>query len=151
MNIEFLNNWDRIGMVLGNTSTDTYNFSLKGMKGNVGDIVACHCEVPNSDKTGVFDVLIWGRIVSIDRFNPFFPQEAAMEIAENAIPLENTPLSISRDHLNAEVQVMGMTSVEESEELFLKPLSYPVQPAAAVYYPDNSYIKKLLNGSFVIV
>lgn len=147
MKIEFLNNWDRIGMVLGNTSTDTYNFSLKGMKGNVGDIVACHCEVPNSDKTGVFDVLIWGRIVSIDRFNPFFPQEAAMEIAENAIPLENTPLSISRDHLNAEVQVMGMTSVEESEELFLKPLSYPVQPAAAVYYPDNSYIKKLLNGS----
>ena len=74
MNIEFLNNWDRIGMVLGNTSTDTYNFSLKGMKGNVGDIVACHCEVPNSDKTGVFDVLIWGRIVSIDRFNPFFPR-----------------------------------------------------------------------------
>ena len=41
-----------------------------------------------------------------------------MEIAENAIPLENTPLSISRDHLNAEVQVMGLTSVEESEELF---------------------------------
>ncbi len=94
--------WTRIGTVVGNTSTGSYTFILRSLQAKLGDIVATKVDVPVGPG-GTNDVAtVWGRIVSIDRFNPFFPAEAAQELADQNIPFFDTPLSGSRDHLDAE-------------------------------------------------
>ena len=54
---------------------------------------------------------------------------------------------VGSEHLHAEVQIMGCTSTEASEdEVVLKPLSYPVKPTSKVLYPDASIVNKLLSN-----
>ncbi len=139
----------KIGIVMGNTSPDTFYFQLKGMQASVGDIIVTPATIPNNDKHGTeTNVMVWGRILLIDRFNPFFPQDAAAELADNETELVDTVLSEAKDQLSAEVKVMGATDTNLSvEEYSLRPLSYPVKPASAVYYPREDDIKKLLTGS----
>ncbi|WP_370144093.1 ATP-binding protein [Bradyrhizobium elkanii] len=93
------------------------------------------------------NAIIWGRIVSIDRHNPFFPAEAAQELAEQNLRLIDTVLSTSRDYLNAEVLILGSSDEDASESLELSPLTYPVQPAARVINPPAATIKKLLGAA----
>lgn len=137
-----------IGTVVGNTSTGKYNFVLKKFQARLGDIVAAKLVVPaykGAERTNK-NVIVWGRIVSIDRFNPFFPFEAAQELADEGIDFSDTVLSNSRDQLQAEVLILGMSDDGDSEYL-LSPLTYPVQPASEVFYPDASDIQKLLAGN----
>ncbi|WP_141340246.1 ATP-binding protein [Bradyrhizobium sp. USDA 3458] len=135
-----------IGTVVGNTSTDSYGFILRSLRAKVGDIVATVSAIPDDAKSHK-NAIIWGRIVSIDRHNPFFPAEAAQELAEQNLRLIDTVLSTSRDYLNAEVLILGSSDEDASENLELSPLTYPVQPAARVINPPAATIKKLLGAA----
>jgi DNA helicase HerA-like ATPase len=135
-----------IGTVVGNTSTDSYRFILRSFRAKVGDIVATLSAIPDDNKSHG-NAIIWGRIVSIDRHNPFFPAEAAQELAEQNLRLIDTVLSTSRDYLNAEVLILGSSNEDSSSQMDLSPLTYPVQPAARVINPPATAIRRLLGAS----
>ncbi|MGC1301960.1 MAG: ATP-binding protein [Caulobacteraceae bacterium] len=136
--------WTRIGTVVGNTSTGGYKFILKSYEAKLGDIVATRVEIPIGEQARRI-ATVWGRIIGIDRFNPFFPAEAAQELADQNIDLMNTVLSGSRDHLEASVLILGTTFVNELKAE-ISPLTYPVKPSASVLYPDAAAVKRLLTG-----
>jgi len=138
--------WTRIGTVVGNTSTDSYSFILRSFQGKLGDIVATRVDVPVGPGGARKVATVWGRIVSIDRFNPFFPAEAAQELADQNIRFLDTVLSGSRDHLEAEVLILGTTFSSEPGEAQLSPLTYPVKPSGEVLYPRADDVRRLLTG-----
>jgi uncharacterized protein len=135
-----------IGTVVGSTSTDSYRFILRSLRAKVGDIVATLSAIPDDNKSQK-NAIIWGRIVSIDRHNPFFPAEAAQELAEQDLRLIDTVLSTSRDYLNAEVLILGSSDENSGAQMDLSPLTYPVQPAARVVNPPAATIRKLLGAA----
>src|SRR5690606_14449244 len=90
---------------------------------------------------------VWGRITSIDRFNPFFPAEAAQELANESIRFVDTVLSGSRDHLEAKVLILGTTFGESGDASQMSPLTYPVKPSAEVLYPPADAVRALLTGN----
>ena len=139
------NNWEEIGTVIGSTSTDSYGFLLTSLKGSLGDIVITETEIPSTSR-GTKSVYIWGRIVSMDRTNPTFPNEAAAEL--NRIgAIEETIAMVGSEHLHAEVQIMGCTDTDsKDEDIILNPLSYPVKPTSKVLYPDAKIVNRLLSG-----
>ena len=139
------NNWEEIGTVIGRTSTDSYGFLLTSLKGSLGDIVITETEIPSTQR-GTKKVYIWGRIVSMDRTNPTFPNEAAAEL--NRIgAIEETIAMVGSEHLHAEVQIMGCTDKDSNDEdIILNPLSYPVKPTSKVLYPDAKIVNRLLSG-----
>lgn len=141
-----INSWDSIGTIVGDASTSEFSFILKSFRSRVGDLVAVPMEIPNEDYTDRSTITAWGRITSIDRYNPFFPYEAAQELANESISLVDTVLSNSRDQLQARVLVLGFTWAEQSDSLDLFPLTYPIPPAADVKYPPAEAIHKLLAG-----
>src|SRR4051812_28584792 len=106
--------WQKIGTVVGNTSTSEFTFILKSFKSRVGDLVAVRMKVPDASYTGTNDIYVWGRVVGINRFNPFFPYEAAQELSNEGISLVDTILSNSRDQLEAAVIILGYTSASGS-------------------------------------
>ncbi len=137
--------WAIIGRVIGNASTGSYSFILKNMQAKVGDIVATRLEVPSGTAGVSHSATVWGRIVGIDRSNPFFPSESAHELANEDIRLLDTVLSNSRDHVEAEVLVLGTTGSDPARTR-LSPLTYPVRPSAEVLYPPAESVRKLLTG-----
>lgn len=141
--------WPQIGTVVGEASTAEFTFILKSYKSRVGDIVAVPMQVPSDDYSEPRKITAWGRIVSIERYNPFFPYEAAQELAEESISLVDTVLSVTRDQLQARVVVLGFTPAEHSEDLSLYPLTYPIAPAAPVCYPPADAIRRLLTGNLL--
>jgi len=138
--------WPSIGTMVGDASTAEFTFILRSFKSRVGDVVAVPMEVPNEDYSGRANIAAWGRITSIERYNPFFPYEAAQELANESIPLVDTVLSSSRDQLQAKVLVLGFTSASTGDYLNLYPLTYPIAPAADVRYPPAVAIRNLLAG-----
>ncbi len=137
--------WTPIGTVVGNASTGEFTFILKSFKSRVGDLVAVKMKVPDENYAGTNEIYVWGRVLGISRYNPFFPYEAAQELSEEGVSLQDTILSNSRDQLEASVIILGCTNVgSEYKNLF--PLTYPVQPAANVLYPPADIIKELLAG-----
>lgn len=139
-------NWTRIGTVVGNTSTGSYTFILRSLQAKLGDIVATQVDVPTASVGGNDVTTVWGRITSINRFNPFFPAEAAQELADQNIRFLDTVLSGSRDHLEAEVLILGTTFGKDPGTAQLSPLTYPVKPSAEVYYPLGDDVRRLLTG-----
>lgn len=139
------NDWKPIGTVVGNASTVEFTFILKSFKSRVGDLVAVRMDVPDEDYAGTREIFVWGRVVSISRFNPFFPYEAAQELSNEGLSLQDTILSNSRDQLEANVIILGCTFATGGFKN-LYPLTYPVQPAAEVLYPPAEAIKELLAG-----
>ena len=138
------NGWRRIGTVIGNASTGEFTFILKHFEARVGDIVALGMEVPDPAYQGQTRIYVWARITDIRRFNPFFPYEAAQEIAGEGISLEDTVLSDTRDQLEAVALILGTTPTTELS--YLSPLTYPVKPASSVYHPPAEAIRRLLIG-----
>lgn len=138
--------WPSIGTVVGSTSTDTYNFVLRSMRAKLGDIVACRLKVPGEETSSSSNVLVWGRITGISRFNPFFPAEAAQELANEGINIIDTVLSTTRDQIEAQVLVLGITADSKSGTLSLSPLTYPVQPSSHVLQPPADSVLRLLTG-----
>jgi DNA helicase HerA-like ATPase len=138
--------WTTIGTVVGNTSTGEYSFILRSLQAKLGDIVATRVEVPEAPGGAKKIVMVWGRIVAIDRFNPFFPAEAAQELADQNIQFLDTVLSGSRDHLEAEVLILGTTAEADARTAQLSPLTYPVKPSGEVLYPPAEDVRRLLTG-----
>lgn len=138
--------WTCIGTVVGNTSTGKYSFILRSFQAKLGDIVATRVEVPEAPGAAQRTVTVWGRITGIDRFNPFFPAEAAQELADENIRFLDTVLSGSRDHLEAEVLILGTTGEADAGTAQLSPLTYPVKPSAEVVYPPPEDVRRLLTG-----
>jgi len=138
--------WPSIGTVVGNTSTDSYTFILRSMRAKLGDIVASKLTIPAEESTQRANVLVWGRITSISRFNPFFPAEAAQELANEGLSLIDTVLSNTRDQLEAQVLVLGATADTNEGVLSLSPLTYPVQPSSHVLQPPAESVLRLLTG-----
>lgn len=138
--------WTCIGTVVGNTSTGKYSFILRSFQAKLGDIVATRVEVPEASGAARKIVTVWGRIVGIDRFNPFFPAEAAQELADENIRFLDTVLSGSRDHLEADVLILGTTGEADAGTAELSPLTYPVKPSAEVLYPPPDDVRRLLIG-----
>src|SRR5882724_2556367 len=137
--------WTPIGTVVGSASTHEYTFILRSFRASVGDIVAIQQDVP-ADGAGTRAVHIWGRITSIERYNPFFPVEAAQELSEEGIDIQSTVLSTARDQLQATVLVLGFTPAADDSRLQMFPLTYPVQPATRVLYPPAPVLQQLLTG-----
>lgn len=138
--------WPSIGTVVGNTSTDEFTFVLRSMHAKLGDIVACRLSVPSDQASVASSVMVWGRITAISRFNPFFPAEAAQELANEGLTLLDTPLSNSRDQLEARVLVLGTTADAVNGSLVMSPLTYPIQPSAHVLNPPAQAVLRLLTG-----
>jgi DNA helicase HerA-like ATPase len=138
--------WPAIGTVVGETSTAEFTFVLQSYKSRVGDIVAVPMQVPSDDYSQRLDIIAWGRVTSIERYNPFFPYEAAQELTEQNMRLVDTVLSATRDQLEATVTVLGFTGVRGDQDLDLYPLTYPIPPAAQVCYPPADAIRRLLSG-----
>jgi uncharacterized protein len=134
--------WRHVGTVVGNAGIAEYTFILQQYQAKVGDIVAVRMEVPAG--RGRHEIYVWARITDISRFNPFFPYEAAQEIAGEGISLEDTVLSGTRDQLEAKALILGSTAGTDVSRLF--PLTYPVKPATRVYYPPAEAIRQLLVG-----
>jgi DNA helicase HerA-like ATPase len=137
--------WKPIGTVVGNASTSEFTFILKSFKSRVGDLVAVKMQIPDETYDGKTEIYVWGRVVSINRFNPFFPYESAQELSNEDLSLIDTILSNSRDQLEAAVLILGFTVAGRGfKDIY--PLTYPVQPAAGVLYPPASVVKELLSG-----
>lgn len=136
--------WKKIGTVVGNAGTSEYTFILRQYQARVGDVVALRMEIPDIDYGGRTEIYVWARITAIRRFNPFFPVEAAQEIAGEGISLEDTVLSGTRDQLEAVALILGATP--STDLLNLVPLTYPVPPATSVYHPPAEAVRQLLVG-----
>lgn len=138
------NAWRDVGTVVGNAGTAEFTFILQQFQAKVGDVVALQMDVPDSDYSRKKNIYVWARITSISRFNPFFPYEAAQEIATEGISLEETVLSGTRDQLEANALILGATDGLKLSSLF--PLTYPVKPASPVMYPPAEAVRQLLVG-----
>ena len=135
--------WKSIGTVVGNTSTDTYSFVLGQMEASVGDIIITESNTPTEGK-----VHVWGRIVTMERSNPTFPNEFASALTDANLEQFETLGFNNSEYLLAEVQIMGCTKEKDAshESIELMPLNYPVKPANKVLYPDTDVLNKLLSG-----
>jgi len=138
--------WRPIGFTLESDSQPEFRFLMSKHRSRVGDIVAVKMEVPSADYKGKNPTIyVWGRVTGISRYNPFFPYEAAQELSDEGLSLRDTILSDSRDQLEASVLILGCTPADNAKILF--PLTYPVQPAAEVWYPPAEWAKELLAGA----
>lgn len=138
------NEWKHIGTVVGNAGTSEFTFILRQYQARVGDIVALGMHIPDHDYGGHQEIYVWARITDIKRFNPFFPYEAAQEIAGEGLSLEDTVLSGTRDQLESTALILGATANNDLNNLF--PLTYPVKPAGMVYRPPSNAVRMLLMG-----
>src|SRR5437016_5157458 len=102
--------WRAVGTVVGNAGIAEFTFILRQFHARVGDIVALGMDIPSGEVDTQTRIYVWARITDIRRFNPFFPFEAAQEIAGEGISLEDTVLSGTRDQLEAKALILGATS-----------------------------------------
>lgn len=136
--------WKPVGTVVGNAGIGEFTFILRHFQARVGDIVALGMDIPSQSYNNQDRIYVWARITDIHRFNPFFPFEAAQELAGEGISLEDTVLSGTRDQLEASALILGATSEDDFSSLF--PLTYPVKPASKVWHPPAQAIRDLLVG-----
>lgn len=135
----------KIGTVVGNTSPQEFRFFLKSYAAKLGDLVTVEIEIPSDDQSNSREtVLVWGRIIELQRYNPFLPAEAGVELADHSVSLLDTVLSSSRDQIEGTVLVLGRTEKNDFKKLI--PLNYPVQPGATVLLPPESAVKTILTG-----
>lgn len=138
--------WSQIGTIVGHATTLDYTFILRSLQAKVGDIVATKLDVPVGPGGAKAQATVWGRITSIESYNPFFPMEAAQELADQSLDLIDTVLSGSRDHLQAEVLILGTTFGDDPGKHRMSPLTYPVKPSGKVLYPAADHVRRLLTG-----
>ena len=131
-----------VGTVVGSTSPQEYRFYLRSFAAKLGDLVSVAIEVPGEQARE--SVVVWGRITSMTRYNPFLPTEAGLELAEEGLELVDTVLSNSRDQIEGTVLVLGAT--RGGNYHVMTPLNYPVQPGAVVRLPPSEAVKTILTG-----
>src|SRR5258706_3686224 len=133
-----------IGTVVGNTSPHEYRFVVRSRAAKMGDLVSVCVEVATGEYLKLETVIVWGRIIELDRYNPFLPVEAGQELADEGLKLLDTVLSFSRDQTEAKVLVLGCTPQNSFRSL--SPLNYPVTPGAEVHQPPADAIRRVLTG-----
>jgi DNA helicase HerA-like ATPase len=133
-----------IGTVVGNTSPHEFRFVVKSRAAKMGDLVAVSVEIPGGPHDKWEKATVWGRIIELDRYNPFLPVEAGQELADEGLKLLDTVLSFSRDQTEAKVLVLGCTP--EGSYKSLSPLNYPVTPGAEVLMPPAQSVRHILTG-----
>ncbi len=135
-----------IGTVVGNTSPHEFRFVLRSRAAKMGDLIAVEMDVPAGpyNEARSEKVIVWGRIVELDRYNPFLPVEAGQELADEGVKLLDTILSFSRDQTEAKVLVLGCAA--EGDYRNLRPLNYPVSPGAEVSLPPPDSVRRILTG-----
>ena len=137
-----------VGTVVGNTSPQEFRFFMRSYVARLGDLVYVQTEVPRGIGHGGAverdEVVVWGRIVELGRYNPFLPAEAGQELAEEGLELRDTVLSLSRDQVDGKVLILGMTAADDMTRL--RPLSYPVAPGADLLLPPAESVKTILIG-----
>ncbi|HHV53905.1 MAG TPA: ATP-binding protein [Firmicutes bacterium] len=131
-----------IGTVVGNTSPQEFRFFLRRFEGKLGDLVTVTMDIPGDQ--GTKRVITWGRVVELERSNPFLPLEAGLELADEGLEIMDTVLSTSRDQIHARAIVLGYTLPGDIETLM--PLNYPVSPGAEVRLPPAEAVQALLTG-----
>ena len=131
-----------VGTVVGSTSPQEYQFYLKRFAAKLGDLVSVTIEVPGERRPE--SVIVWGRITSMTRYNPFLPTEAGLELAEEGLDLVDTVLSNSRDQIEGTVLILGAT--RGGNVHVMTPLNYPVQPGAIVRVPPPEAVRTILTG-----
>jgi hypothetical protein len=136
--------WRTIGTVVGNAGIAEFTFILRRFQARVGDIVALGMEIPDGSYGNQDRIYVWARITDIRRFNPFFPTEAAQELAAQSVSLEDTVLAGTLDQLEAAALILGATTEDNLSNIF--PLTYPVKPASNVYHPPAEAVRQLLLG-----
>lgn len=136
--------WRPVGTVVGNAGIAEFTFILRRFQARVGDIVALGMEVPDGSYGRQDRIYVWARITDIHRFNPFFPTEAAQELAAQSVSLEDTVLAGTLDQLEASALILGATTEVNLANIF--PLTYPVKPATTVYHPPAEAVRQLLLG-----
>ncbi len=137
--------WPAIGNVVGTASHAEFSFVLQNYRARVGDIVVVRMRVPTDQAGKQEPALVWGRLTELSRYNPFFPAESAIELANEGIRPEDTVLSTMRDQVEAKCLVLGYTLPGDASYSF-HPLTYPVEPATAVLRPPASELRGLLTG-----
>jgi DNA helicase HerA-like ATPase len=133
-----------IGTVVGNTSPHEFRFVVKSRAAKMGDLVAVSMDIPTGPTDKLQRVTAWGRIIELDRYNPFLPVEAGQELADEGLRLLDTVLSFSRDQTEAKVLVLGCTP--ENTFQYMVPLNYPISPGAEVLLPPADAIRRILTG-----
>ena len=133
-----------IGTVVGNTSPHEFRFVVRSRAAKMGDLVAVGMEVPTGQTDKLQRVTAWGRIIELDRYNPFLPVEAGQELADEGLKLLDTVLSFSRDQTEAKVLVLGCTPEDTFQHM--EPLNYPVTPGAEVLLPPAESVRQILTG-----
>ncbi len=131
-----------IGTVVGNTSPREFGFFLRRFEAKLGDLITVDMEIPTDDGKSL--VTVWGRVVGLERSNPFLPFEAGLELADEGLDIIDTVLSTSRDQVEAKALVLGYTPPGDLKNLM--PLSYPVKPGAEVHLPPAGAVQSLLIG-----
>jgi uncharacterized protein len=139
-----------IGRVVGNTSPQEFTFYLKRYGAKLGDLVSVVTTIPAEGTSSAnqnvrtHEVFVWGRITSLNRYNPFLPSEAGLELADQDVGLLDTVLSNSRDQLEASVLVLGASRAGDFSNL--TPLNYPVQPGSVIKLPPTGTVQTVLVG-----
>ncbi len=131
-----------VGTVVGDTSPQEFRFFLRRFEAKLGDLVTVEMDVPLDQ--GTSSVIVWGRVVELERSNPFLPLEAGIELADEGLELIDTVLSTSRDQVNARALVLGYTRHGDFHTVM--PLNYPVNPGAEVRLPPVEAVQSLLTG-----
>jgi hypothetical protein len=126
-----------IGSIIGLSTPYEFTFAVKPGTIHLHDFVAIDVQDSSSEPVK----RCWAKVVKIERFNALFPREAGHEIASMGIEAIETVVSLSREFVTAQGQILGI-----EEEKNITPLTYPVKPASSVYLPPDEDVQNLLLG-----
>ncbi len=138
---------DTVGFIVGPSTSGMFRIAVSPEAIREQDIVAVDANLqsirpdePNEE------IRIWAKIQSIERMNPLFPSEAGHELSETKTNPIDTVLSLSREMVTAECQILGYEPADGSGQGRLSFLRYPPKPATRAYRPHTNDLRRILVG-----
>ena len=137
-----------VGTVVGVTNPREFYFAVTPGAVQLQDLV-CVDMRPDKLNDSVVEaeqpIRVWAKVADIERINPLFPEEAAQELSTQRLSAFDTVISLSREMITAKCAILGKEE-QRGENVELRPLAYPLQPASSVYLGDPKTVEKLLIG-----
>jgi hypothetical protein len=127
-----------IGSIIGLSTPYEFTFAVKPGGVHLHDFVAIDVQESSAEPVK----RCWAKVIKLERFNPLLPREAGHEIASMGIEAVETIVSLSREFVTAQGQILGI-----DEEGNVSPLTYPVKHASSVYIPQDDEVQRLLIGN----
>lgn len=121
-----------VGTVIGSATPNEFRLALRPGALAVQDFVAVDTDDGET---------VWARVVDVQRLNPLFPAEAAQELAFQGLDAYDSVASLSRELITARCRILGLATPSG-----LRPLTYPIPPAAAARRPEVAEAVELLSG-----